>query len=177
MPELKILDEPNVVIADERWEVIHTPGHSDGHLCFYHTTKKYLLVGDHVLDKITPNISLWPGCSLNPLEDYIQSLNKIGELDIEKAFPAHGKVLTDVKTRIKELILHHDERIKYMESITRSGKTAFEVAIATFGAKKLSPHQWRFAMAETLAHLEHSVYKGNLQKRTEDRNVIYYGLI
>ena len=40
-----------------RLRAVWTPGHSPGHLCFHDETHGLLLTGDHVLPRITPNIS------------------------------------------------------------------------------------------------------------------------
>ena len=51
------------------WDLttIWTPGHSPGHVCFYSEAQRLLLSGDHVLPRITPNISLHPQQFPNPL--------------------------------------------------------------------------------------------------------------
>src|SRR5262249_29504735 len=59
---------PDVLIEDgdkpevPGWDLtaIWTPGHSPGHLCFYEGANRLMLSGDHVLPRITPNISFHP---------------------------------------------------------------------------------------------------------------------
>jgi glyoxylase-like metal-dependent hydrolase (beta-lactamase superfamily II) len=172
-PTLTELAENEVLLGNKKWEVIATPGHSDGHVCFYEPEERLLIAGDHILDKITPNISLWPGGSDNPLKNYFQSLKLAATLSVKEVFPAHGEIITNLKKRIDELLCHHDERLKKMEYLAVRGCTAYEVAAQTFHAKKLTAHQWRFAMAETLAHLEYLVKSDRLKKDTEN-DIIYY---
>lgn len=173
MPELSVITTPTIPIGDREWQVIHTPGHSDGHLCFYEPISKRLLAGDHILDKITPNISLWPGFNPNPLQDYLDSLKKIATLNIERTFPAHGKVIEDVYKRIEELLIHHDQRLSYMADLVKQARTAYEVADEAFNHRKLNPHQWRFALSETVAHLEYLRLAGQIEKR-EEADLVYY---
>lgn len=172
LPVITPMVEKEVVFGEETWQVIHTPGHSDGHLCFYHAGERLLLAADHILAKITPNISLWPGCRPNPLDDYLHSLEKMVGLDVERVLPAHGAIVTNLAQRIQEMIVHHEERLAYMYELAREGRTAYQVADATFSHKELTPHQWRFAMAETLAHLEYLVAAGRLMK-TETEIIVY----
>src|SRR4051812_12171793 len=40
------------------WELVHTPGHSDGHLCLLRDG--VLIAGDHLLSPISPAIGLYP---------------------------------------------------------------------------------------------------------------------
>ena len=48
---------------------------------------------DHILGKITPNISLFAD-DLNPLNDYLQSLDKTYDLEVEQVLPAHRQIFT-----------------------------------------------------------------------------------
>ena len=56
-----------------RLKAFWTPGHSPGHLCFLEEEAKLLLSGDHVLPRITPNVSsrLIDTDDENPLADYV----------------------------------------------------------------------------------------------------------
>ncbi len=64
--------------------VLHTPGHSPGHCCFYELEKRYLYSGDLVykgcLDAFYP--------STDPLFFY-QSVKRLLELDVSRVFPGH----------------------------------------------------------------------------------------
>ena len=70
MPVRPLVDpvRPDVLLEDGArpevpgWslEAIWTPGHSPGHLCFYESALDLMLSGDHVLPRITPNISFHP---------------------------------------------------------------------------------------------------------------------
>ena len=64
------------------WDLtaIWTPGHSPGHLCFYEAGHRLMLSGDHVLPRITPNISFHPQAGPDPLGDFLSSLDKVGGL-------------------------------------------------------------------------------------------------
>ncbi|KMY52713.1 lactamase [Bacillus sp. FJAT-27231] len=173
LPKLTVLQEAKVTLGGYLWEVISTPGHSDGLVCFYQPEKRLLLAADHVLDKITPNISLWPGASVNPLQDYFDSLQKIRFLDVNKTLPAHGHMIDHLSQRVQEIIDHHHSRLKEMSALAKDGCTAYEVAQKVFSHKKLNAHQWRFAMAETLAHLEFLVSTGELTK-VNGRTAVQY---
>ena len=51
-----------------------------GHVCFYSDDRKLLISGDHVLPRITPNISVHSQQVPNPLGDYLDSLAEAAEL-------------------------------------------------------------------------------------------------
>jgi glyoxylase-like metal-dependent hydrolase (beta-lactamase superfamily II) len=156
-----------VEFAERKWKVILIPGHSSGHIGFYQEDEKLLISGDHILDKITPNISLWPGGSQQPLHDYVDSLQKVRELGVQKVLPAHGNIIHRVNKRIDELIEHHEDRLSAMEELAKS-RTAYQIAEDIFSHKDLTPHQWRFAIAETVAHLEYLTFEKRISKADID---------
>lgn len=162
LPTIQVIPG-EVALGNVKWEVLHTPGHSSGHICFYQPEEQVLLAGDHILDKITPNISVWPRASQRPLHDYIQSLQEMKQLPIQKAYPAHGKIIHDVMATIDFIISHHEQRLAEMEEMSQM-KTAYQVAKAFFGNRELTAHQWRFAIAETIAHLEYLAEENRVEK-------------
>ncbi|MBS2770847.1 MBL fold metallo-hydrolase [Anoxybacillus rupiensis] len=173
LPSLSILNHDEVILGQKQWKVIEVPGHSDGLINFYQPELRYLLVSDHVLERITPNISVWPGSHPNPLKRYVSSLHRVKELDVAIAFPAHGEVIRYLRQRVDDILRHHEKRLHHMKSLASEGKTAYEVAFAVFGHKSLTAHQWRFAIAETLAHLDYLVSRGELQKEKRNGSVVY----
>jgi glyoxylase-like metal-dependent hydrolase (beta-lactamase superfamily II) len=158
--------EPGVSlqIGARIFQVIATPGHSDQHLAFYCAEDRLLLCGDVVLIKITPNISLWPHGRPDPLADFLQSLDLLAALRVDLALPGHGPLIRAFGERLAELRAHHQERLDIIEQATGGGATAFSICTAVFPITALSPHQLRFAMAETLAHLEYLVGVGRLER-------------
>lgn len=154
------------------WEVIWTPGHSPGHMCFYDRKQKIMITGDHILPTISPNVSLNPEASGNPLHEYITSLRKIKEYDVEVALPAHEYDFIDLNERIRELEEHHVERMEEMLSgMSGEARTGYEVAgyvkWVTGSFDSFSPWMRRAAMSETLAHLEHMVMEGIVERQFE----------
>lgn len=167
------LTEGDVVqIGRYEYQVISTPGHSDGMICFYNKEHKTLFSADHVLPKITPNISYWFHGEKDPLASYLESLKKVRKLDVEFVIPSHGKPFYDANQRIDELLVHHDERLEEtLEAITEP-KSIFEACEALF-QRPLSVHEMRFAVGETLAHLEHLRYKKECRREMADGIWLY----
>lgn len=164
LPVVKPIED-KVVFGEKHWSVIHTPGHSAGHICFYQQEEEILIGGDHILEKITPNISVWPGASQHPLHEYIDSLRKLKKYVIKKIYSAHHAPVLNVNERIDELIEHHHERLTYIERLADQ-KTTYEIAKVLFAHRELNPHQWRFAIAETIAHLNYLEREGRITKRS-----------
>src|ERR1700689_1043144 len=78
--------EPALLIEDgdkpegPGWDLqaIWTPGPSPGHLCFWEAGNRLMLSGDHVLPRITPNVSLHPQSGDDPLGQFLDSMDKVG---------------------------------------------------------------------------------------------------
>ena len=164
-PALSIIEPGcSIQLGDYFYTVISTPGHSDGHLCFFNEQYGVLFSGDHLLAHISPNISLWKDCESNPLKDYLQSLKSNRSLPCKTVLPAHGAPFENMEQRIAELEAHHIERLEMMKESAAGGATAFEVCRQVFNLD-LTDHEMRFALTETLAHLMFLVDKGELKLR------------
>ena len=60
-PALTLEGGETIPMRGGTFEVIWTPGHAPGHVCLYSPEQRTLISGDHVLQKITPNIAWHPG--------------------------------------------------------------------------------------------------------------------
>ena len=110
------------------WQAISTPGHTAGHMCLYEAQHKILIAGDHILDKITPNLGLW-SFKYDVLGQYIPSLEKIAALEVELVLPGHRNLIADVRGRIEEIKQHHERRLQdVLQSLGKGKKTAAQVA-------------------------------------------------
>lgn len=148
--------------------VVHTPGHSDFHFVLHDERRRLLFAGDQLLLKITPNIGLWTYTAPRPLERYLGSIQSLRDLDVDLVFPGHGPLFHDMAGRIDELRLHHEERLDAMHAaFDGEPSTPFEISRRVF-PENLSPHQLRFALAETLAHLEHLEVEGRAERLEGD---------
>ena len=176
--------EPTQFIADGervgRLEAIATPGHSPGHLCLADTRSGKLLTGDHVLDPITPHVGLWRPDDGDPLGDYLASLEKVRGRGNHGALPAHGEPFPDLDRRVDELIAH---------TATRDGQVLAALAAGTADAGEIAArlpwtrrnrafadlgqfHQ-QFAVAETIAHLQHLHARGLVARESDAARIRY----
>ncbi|WP_174613016.1 MBL fold metallo-hydrolase [Virgibacillus ihumii] len=162
-----------VQIGNFTYEVFFTPGHSDGLVTFYNNEKNVLLSTDHILPKITPNISYWFHGDPNPLHSFLTSLEKIRKLDADFVIPSHGKPFYGANNRIDEIKAHHDNRLLQTLNAVSEGGTAADVCQKLF-QKELTIHETRFAIGETLAHLEYLRYKGECDRELNKGSYWYY---
>jgi glyoxylase-like metal-dependent hydrolase (beta-lactamase superfamily II) len=155
------------------WSVVELPGHADGHLGFLRDG--VLIAGDHLLRRISPAVGLYPESRPDPLGDYLESLERTIELAPRIVYPGHGEPIADASSRARELIEHHRRRLDATAAAISDGpRTAYEVSLSLFG-QELGPTQRRFAVAETLSHLERLVREGRASRSGDGQLLTYTG--
>jgi glyoxylase-like metal-dependent hydrolase (beta-lactamase superfamily II) len=160
-------------------EVIWTPGHSPGHVCLYEPQNQLLFSGDHILPSTTPNVSYHVQSGDNPLGDYLYALQKLRNLPVAKVLPAHEHIFSDLRGRIKEIVNHHNRRkSEIKQSIAKEPCNAYEISSKItwnvgLAWKQFPPLQKRFAVMETVAHLECMRWEGKVRRIVRDNSVSY----
>jgi glyoxylase-like metal-dependent hydrolase (beta-lactamase superfamily II) len=156
----QLIDAPGLTLR-----AVWTPGHTAGHLCFHDEARDLLLTGDHVLPRISPNISAYDQASA-PLADYLRSLAALRGLDPREVLPAHEYRFAGLDTRLEDLIEHHAERLAEIAAVLAGrpdGLTTWAVAAGTTWSRPWSeligfPRQ--AALGEVLAHLRYLETEG-----------------
>ncbi|RKP54198.1 MBL fold metallo-hydrolase [Cohnella endophytica] len=144
------------------WDILGGEGHAPGHLLFYEGKGGKLLCGDQVLPRITPNIGWMPNGDPDPLGSFMDSLRLLLPVEVAMVYPGHRDPFPEYRERIGELLEHHERRLAKMAGMLKGGeKTAFEMCELLFGEKlRSNTHNLRFALAETIAHLEYMAKRG-----------------
>lgn len=170
-PSHRLAQDDVVTFAGREWVAVHTPGHTNDHLCLYSPTDGVVLAGDHVLPTITPHISgLVAG--VDPLAQFFASLDRIAGLgDLSLALPAHGLEFTDVAGRCEAIKTHHDERLQKL----RDASAALgETTVVELSHQLFQKRSWgRMAESETYAHLEHLRFAGEMTRRRVGEDLHY----
>lgn len=175
--EMLSVAEPDVELVDgfrpalDGWNLltVWTPGHSPGHVCFHDPDRRLLLSGDHVLPRITPNISAHPQQRQEPLGDFLQSLRKVRDLPVDEVLPAHEYRFAGLPARVDEMIDHHHDRLREMLELIEAdaGCTSWELTQELTWSRPWEeiPHfMRRAANGETLAHLHLLERRGWLRR-------------
>jgi glyoxylase-like metal-dependent hydrolase (beta-lactamase superfamily II) len=164
-PFIRTVSDPELVDDGDRldgWDVVAAPGHADGQLTLL--KDGVLIAADHLLERITPTVGLWPASRPDPLGDYLASLERTIELAPGVAYGGHGDPVADPVGRARELIAHHHERLRCTAAaLGREPRTGYDVSYPLFG-DDLAPAARRFAVAETLSHLERLVREGRAER-------------
>jgi len=159
-----VTTHPDILLEDgdkpevPGWDLVSiwTPGHTAGHLCFYERDLRLMLSGDHVLPRITPNISVNPQAE-NPLVDYLASLDKVAEFETDEVLPAHEHRFVGLQARVNELKAHHEERFgEVIDAIESGSNTAWDITARMRWSRswdRINGWMRRAALGEALAHI------------------------
>ena len=126
-----ILVEEGEIVSNGTFqlEVIHTPGHSPGHICLYEPRKRRLFTGDHVMFDAVPEVGLHPQSGADPIGDYMESLDHIGENPVSFVFPGHGPVFNSLGIRSEEIRREYGARRQQIVDVLEKGMmTAYRTA-------------------------------------------------
>ncbi|MDD2604795.1 MAG: MBL fold metallo-hydrolase [Desulfobacteraceae bacterium] len=171
VPPLEMLaDGDGIEAGPYRFRCVSTPGHTLGHMCLYEPRHKLLVSGDHILIDITPNIQCWTDAE-NPLKAYLESLDKVTTLEVNRTLPGHRRLMGDPCPRIAELKAHHRDRLAEVLVILAHGpRNAFDVAARMTWDIKADrwedfpvAQQW-FATGEALSHLRYLEEEGKIAR-------------
>jgi ribonuclease/clavin/mitogillin len=108
--EVELVDEGSELRTDgATLRALWTPGHAWDHLCWYMPEERALFTGDVVLGAGTTVIP--PDGDLG---DYLDSLRRLLELDVDVIYPAHGPAIRSPRQKIESYLAHRalrDEQI------------------------------------------------------------------
>lgn len=101
---------------------VETPGHLVNHLCFLWEERRALFSGDHIMGWAT-SVVIPPDGNMAA---YMESLQKILEMDIDTIWPTHGQPITQAQPFIKALIEHRKAREASILSQIQQGNGQIE---------------------------------------------------
>ena len=142
-------DGDTVVAGDGRLRVVHTPGHSPDHICFFDDDSRTLFCGDLLVHGSTVVI---PASYGGNLTEYLQSLRRVLELKPVKVLPAHGREIGDPIGLIQHYFDHRQRREEEIVQALRDGCHTREALVARIYVG-LRDELKRPAAESVLAHL------------------------
>jgi hydroxyacylglutathione hydrolase len=94
MPKIKVdiplFNGEQLTIGDQSFEVLITPGHSVGSLCFYNKKRQVLFSGDTIFADGGFGRYDFPGGDFHML---LNSIEQLALLDITNLYPGHGPIV------------------------------------------------------------------------------------
>jgi glyoxylase-like metal-dependent hydrolase (beta-lactamase superfamily II) len=173
-------DGETLDLGGYKLKVIWTPGHAQEHIVLHDPVNRLLFSGDHVLPKITSHVALHSYEQRDPLAEYLDSLDKVKDLDVETVLPGHEWTFHNLKERVEQLHLHHSRRFQEVRDTLKDGeKTVYQVGSKIHWDSRPWPEMsfWtkRMAATETYAHLVYLRNRGEV-KEEKKGDALYYSL-
>jgi glyoxylase-like metal-dependent hydrolase (beta-lactamase superfamily II) len=171
-PDVMIEDGSRPLGDDAPLRAIWTPGHTPGHLCFAEERYRLLLTGDHVLPRISPNISPSPVSSDDALGTFLRSLTDLANVDADEVLPAHEYRFSGLAARVRQLHEHHRTRLREILAVIAdaNGCTTAQVAERLTWSRPWGESHGmvrRSAIGETYAHLVYLERRGLIAGASE----------
>lgn len=154
------------------FEVLVHGGHSVAQVALHDPSTGILLSGDQMLERITPNVGVWPFGDPSPLENYFRSLDALASRDIRIVLPGHEEVFRTDGRRPEAMRAHHRRMLSRFLLEIRGTMTGFELSEAVFG-KMPDVDNRVLALVETLAHLQWLLREGEVVRRDDPRTSRY----
>lgn len=172
-------------LGEFHFELLDEAGHTPGMLGLYDRDKKILFCGDHVLGKITPNITFWADKFGDSLGIYLKNITKLKDMDIEHLYSSHRFMVQDVPARVDELLAHHKKRLqetldilkKYGKATSRDVTVNLNWDIRAKNWDEFPNSQKWFAAGEAASHLVHLINLGYVKEEMQDNGVALYSLV
>lgn len=154
------------------FEVLVHGGHSVAQVALHDPSAGILISGDQMLERITPNVGLWPFGDASPLENYFRSLDALESRDIRLVLPGHHDVFRTDGSRPDALRAHHRMMLaKFLDRI-RGEVTGFELSESVFGMQHDLDNRV-LALVETMGHLQWLLREGEVVRRDDLRTSRY----
>lgn len=155
-PDRLLEDEEILQFGQTRVQVLHTPGHSPGHLSFHFLEEKVIFLADLDLVKFGP----YYGDKGSSIEDTIESLERLSKINVDFYLVSHGKeailegdpahidrYMDVIFKREEKLLAFLDSGPKTMDEVTAHG--------IIYGGHTLSDGAWELSMSERSMMIKH----------------------
>ena len=168
-------DLPNVTIVSENdkfttkagcWQIRFDAGHSPGHMSLTDSARKFHIVVDFLLPRISPNISArLRDLDDDMLADYLKYLDSMIDCPADwLIIPGHDWPYFGGGVRAAQLNAHHAARLEQLLEIIGDKPVSTNDAMLALFPFDMTEHEIFFASCEARAHLNHFVTTGHLQQ-------------
>jgi len=172
---IRLRDGDDVMIGETSWKVMIGAGHAPEQVCLFDAERQLLIAADHVLETISPYIGVVAAePEGDPLGDYLAALERFKTLPRETlVLPSHGAPFHGLHARIDMLLAGHAARLDQVVGLCDQPRTAADIAARLF-RRALEHRQMKFAVGETLAHLNLLIRRKQVVRSGAAEGVHFY---
>ncbi|MEF8901223.1 MAG: MBL fold metallo-hydrolase [Halovenus sp.] len=157
--------------------VVETPGHCPASVSFVDEDGSRAFVGDHIVEGFvpTPVMTLEPGTEsrARSLPTWVETLTDFRTLDLEIAYAGHNEPVTNVRSRIEEMLEEFQSGADQTAEIVRGEGplTAYQVHTKMHGSHPAS--ESLPLLSFTAGHLDLLESQGRVETRKKDGEWLY----
>lgn len=118
-PDETVSDGDTLKVGGLTLRMVHTPGHTAGHLSPFLEEERVLFAGDNVLGYGTTVVPPPPN---GDMAQYVESLRKMQSLEAALLCCGHGPPVKEANRKLQELIDHRHEREEQILSLVKEGR-------------------------------------------------------
>ncbi|NVJ02156.1 MBL fold metallo-hydrolase [Myxococcus sp. AM009] len=164
-PVERLLEDGDVLAlageVPQRWRVLHTPGHAQGHVCLVDERSRSAVVGDMVASVGTIVIDPPEG----HMRDYLTQLSRLRDWPVSTLYPAHGSPIPDGPAKLQEYLDHRAAReALILQAVPPNGATLAQVVSLAYADTPPLLHP--IAERSALATLEKLVEEGLVREES-----------
>jgi endoribonuclease LACTB2 len=156
VPCAPLADGQRVPAGDDELVVLHTPGHSPDHACFWHEPTRTLFSGDLLIEGGTVVI---PASRGGRLSEYLGSLHRVLALQPRRALPGHGVAIERPVALIRSYLVHRARREAQVLRALAAGPGTPDTLVPRI-YDRLPPDLLEAAAESVRAHLDLLVEQG-----------------
>lgn len=158
--------DDRIAAGDTELRVLHTPGHSPDHCCFFDERSGDLYCGD--LARLGGTVVI-PATRGGSLAQYLDSLRRIASVKPRRLLPGHGPIVDDPRALIDQYLKHRAERdAQIVRAVTERPRTPEEIVREVY--PELAPGLEQAAEETVLAHLIKLRDEGRVRQERRDQS-------
>ena len=158
-PDELVSDGDTLRVGGLSLRMVHTPGHTAGHLSPFLEEGRVVFAGDNVLGLGTTVV---PPPPHGDMAQYIDSLAKMQGLEAELMCCGHGPVVREPNRKLQELIDHRHEREQQILSLAGEGRDTVKAMVRAI-YPELDKRLLGMAQSQVLSHLSKLEREGRVR--------------
>ncbi|WP_443135103.1 MBL fold metallo-hydrolase [Frigidibacter sp. ROC022] len=155
-----------LTVGGRRWLVRCGDGHAPEHATLWSEDGTLVLGGDQLLPSISPNLGVYASEPLaDPIAEWLESCNRLAAhaTEAQLVLPGHKLPFTGLPLRLRQKAENHHHALERLHAHLATPR----VAVDCFGPlfkREVTPEVFGFALAETIAHLNHLYLTGRASR-------------
>ncbi len=162
----RIAEGDEITMGGRRWAVRMGNGHAPEHATFWSLDDNLVLGGDQLLPSISANIGVYPTePEADPLGEWLESCRAFQAHATPEhlILPGHKLPFTGLPLRLVQMIENHESALDRLLDHLKQPSSAAQCFAPLF-KRKIDDGTYGLALVEAVAHLNHLLRRGAVQR-------------